>query len=109
MEQTLSKMERTLEEGKETYSEDLISLLENRLQICHNLLQDLRDYLKSLSPELEPTWEKLVSILRSTSAANTKSKESQAGSTANSSIDIVSLTHPRWKASRNSSMRLRPR
>lgn len=69
-------MEQTLQEGKETYSTHLMNLMQNRLQICHNHLQDLNDYLKSLSPDLEPTWEKLVSILRSTAAANTKTNVS---------------------------------
>ncbi|KAL9108675.1 MAG: hypothetical protein Q9227_006621 [Pyrenula ochraceoflavens] len=74
IEQTLKKMETTLEQGKETYSPALVNLLHNRLQICNNLLNDLREYIKTISPELSPTWEKLVSILRSTAAANTKSK-----------------------------------
>lgn len=74
MESTLARMEETLERAKEAYSPDLLKLLENRLLSCAQQLKDLRAYLSDLSPELTPTWEKLVSILRSTAAANTRSK-----------------------------------
>lgn len=69
-------MRETLQRGKETYSPHLLNLLENRLGTCRSILQDLQVSLADLSPELTPTHEKLVSILRSISAANTRSKVS---------------------------------
>jgi hypothetical protein len=70
----LARMEETLENGKDNYSPHLLTRLHYRMEICHKILQDLRDFLASLSPELVPTWEKLVSLLRSTAALNTRSK-----------------------------------
>ena len=67
-------MEETLEKGKETHSPDLLLRLHYRMEICHRILQDLRDFLANLSAEVEPIWEKLVSLLRSTAALNTRSK-----------------------------------
>jgi hypothetical protein len=70
-------MEETLEKGKETYSPHLLLRLHYRMEICHRILQDLRDFLSTLSPEMVPIWEKLVSLLRSTAALNTRSKVGQ--------------------------------
>ena len=67
-------MQETVQRGKNTYSPHLLTLLENRLGTCRSILQELRVPLAGLSPELTPTHEKLVSILRSISAANTRSK-----------------------------------
>ena len=74
MGQTLDKMQETVERGKLTYSPHLVTLLEARMQTCKNQLQDLQEYLKMITPELAPTWEKLVSLLRSAAALNTRSK-----------------------------------
>lgn len=74
LQNTLDNMERSLESGKETYSPYLLDRIRYRLKICQGLLQGLRDFLKSLSPEMVGTWEKLVSILRSIAALNTRSK-----------------------------------
>lgn len=74
LQNTLDSMERTLDSGKETYSPYLLDRIRYRLKICQGLLQGLRDFLKTLSPEMLPTWEKLVSILRSIAALNTRSK-----------------------------------
>ncbi|KKY20080.1 hypothetical protein UCRPC4_g04269 [Phaeomoniella chlamydospora] len=74
IENTLEKMHDTLERGKETYSPHLLVLMENRIQVCKKIVQSLKDYLSSISPELMPKWEKLVSILRAAAAANTRSK-----------------------------------
>lgn len=63
-----------MESGKETYSPYLLDRIRYRLKICQGLLQGLRDFLKTLSPEMAPTWEKLVSVLRSIAALNTRSK-----------------------------------
>lgn len=74
MDNTLSRMADTLVRGKDSHSKDLLILLENRLQACQEQLKDLKAFIAPLSPELAPTWEKLVSILRSAAAANTRSK-----------------------------------
>ncbi len=67
-------MRETLEQGKETYSPHLLTLLKNRLDKCQVTLSDLRKPLAFLSPGLIPIHEKLVSILRSMAAANTRKK-----------------------------------
>jgi hypothetical protein len=74
LQHTLDSMERSLDSGKETYSPYLLDRIRYRLKICQGLLQGLRDFLKTLSPEMVPTWEKLVSLLRSIAALNTRSK-----------------------------------
>ena len=67
-------MHRTLRNGEGKYSPHLIVLLDNRLETIRLQLSDLKATLADLSPELTPTHEKLVSILRSISAANTRAK-----------------------------------
>lgn len=67
-------MRETLERGRETYSPALLTLLESRLEKCQLSLEKLQKGLAVLAPELVPTHETLVSILRSTSAVNTRSK-----------------------------------
>lgn len=67
-------MEETLTRGMETYSPDLLTLLKNRLDTCRNILAELEAFLADLSPELISVHERLVSILRSISAANTRQK-----------------------------------
>jgi len=74
LENSLAKMETTLERGKEVYSQDLLTRVQYRMEICQNHLQELRAFVSSLSPEMVPTWEKLVSILRALAALNTRSK-----------------------------------
>lgn len=71
---TLKNMRQTLDRGRNTYSPHLLKLLESRLVQCQNLLDKLHAELATLDPELAPTHETLVSILRSTSAANTRSQ-----------------------------------
>ncbi|KAL8874270.1 MAG: hypothetical protein Q9174_000390 [Haloplaca sp. 1 TL-2023] len=72
--QKLDSMQDTLERGEESHSPHLLKLLGNRLDTCRNQLADLKLPLADLSPELTPTYERLVSILRSISAANTRPK-----------------------------------
>ncbi|EEH37424.2 hypothetical protein PAAG_07842 [Paracoccidioides lutzii Pb01] len=71
---TLDTMQGNIDRGKDTYSTDLLKLLGVRLETCRKLLGELQQDLSFLSPELVPIHEVLVSILRSTSAANTRSK-----------------------------------
>jgi hypothetical protein len=67
-------MRETLERGHETHSPALLTLLESRLEKCQLHLKKLQERLTAMSPELASTHETLVSILRSTSAVNTRSK-----------------------------------
>ncbi|KAB8072026.1 hypothetical protein BDV29DRAFT_178212 [Aspergillus leporis] len=71
---TLEHMRENLERCRDAYSPALLTLLESRLDKCELLLEKLQSGLSQLSPELVPTHETLVSILRSTSAVNTRSK-----------------------------------
>ncbi|KAM5451648.1 hypothetical protein McanCB49686_005711 [Microsporum canis] len=71
---TLDSVESNISRGQNTYSPHLLKLLETRLESCRSQLAELQHELSLLSPELTPTHETLVSILRSTSAANTRSK-----------------------------------
>ncbi|KKK14814.1 hypothetical protein P175DRAFT_0541333 [Aspergillus ochraceoroseus IBT 24754] len=75
---TLVDMRVTLDRGRNTHSPALLTLLESRLDKCQLKLEKLQSYLTRLSPELASTHETLVSILRSTSAVNTRSKFSAA-------------------------------
>ncbi|KAH0156464.1 hypothetical protein KCU82_g10293, partial [Aureobasidium melanogenum] len=51
-----------------------MTLLEARIDVCYQTLKDLQASLSRLDPELMGYYEKLVSILRSLSACNTRSK-----------------------------------
>ncbi|KAI4268731.1 MAG: hypothetical protein LQ337_007689 [Flavoplaca oasis] len=70
----LDSMQETLKRGEESHSPHLLKLLRHRLDTCRQLLSDLQSSLADLSPELTPIYERLVSILRSISAANTRQK-----------------------------------
>lgn len=67
-------MRETLDRGRNTYSPALLTLLESRLEECQISLEKLQKGLATLAPGLAQTHETLVSILRSTSAVNTRSK-----------------------------------
>lgn len=71
---TLESTRETLERGRQTYSPALLTLLESRLEHCEQSLEKLQKGLAVLAPPLAQTHETLVSILRSTSAVNTRSK-----------------------------------
>lgn len=74
---TLLSMRETVERGKGAYALDLVLHLDSRLSSCERILKQLQDDLAVISPELVSTHETLVSILRSTAAANTRSKVCQ--------------------------------
>ncbi|KAJ5947106.1 hypothetical protein N7466_000121 [Penicillium verhagenii] len=71
---TLESTRETLDRGRNTYSPALLTLLESRLEQCQMSLDKLQKGLAILAPPLAQTHETLVSILRSTSAVNTRSK-----------------------------------
>ncbi|KAF2801111.1 hypothetical protein K505DRAFT_291227 [Melanomma pulvis-pyrius CBS 109.77] len=70
----LQDCRRYLERGKEAYSPHLLTLLSTRLDVCQKVLAELELNLSHLTPDLSPKYDKLVSILRSLSACNTRSK-----------------------------------
>jgi hypothetical protein len=72
----LEQWQTSIEKGKETHSPHLVTLLEARIHLCKNTLHELQESLSRLSPDMMSTYEKLVSILRSLSACNTRSKVS---------------------------------
>ncbi|RDW60866.1 hypothetical protein BP6252_12249 [Coleophoma cylindrospora] len=72
--QTIENLRRVVKDAKASYSPKLITLLSNRLDLCHISCQNLQSKLERLSPALRSIHEKLISILRSLSLANTKSK-----------------------------------
>jgi hypothetical protein len=73
-------MRDTLERGKEEHSPHMLLLLETKLEKCEVLNTGLKDELAKIAPSLHPTHEKLVSLLRSISACNTRSKVGTLGS-----------------------------
>jgi len=77
LETTLVHMEDSLEQGREKYSPYLLTRIQHRMEVCQGLLKELRDFLSTLSVEMTPIWEKLVSILRALAALNTRSKVRQ--------------------------------
>ncbi|MCJ1313329.1 hypothetical protein MMC25_007006 [Agyrium rufum] len=72
--ETVKQMRQNLDNGKEKHSPHLLKLLENRLETCLKLLQQLHTQVDQLHPDLVTTQEKMISILRSMAAANTRSK-----------------------------------
>lgn len=70
----LDRMQDTLRREDQSYSPHLLTLLENRISGCRKTLLELRSLLANLSPALAPIHERLVSILRSVAAANTRRK-----------------------------------
>lgn len=74
IEETLDHLQSHLDKGREQYSPYLLTRIQIRIEICRELLKELHDFLKTLSPEMIPTWEKLVSLLRALAALNTRSK-----------------------------------
>ena len=72
----LDKMEDTLNKGRDQYSPYLLTRIKYRLEVCQSLLEELRNFLSTLSPHMVPTWENLVSLLRSLAAVNIRSKVS---------------------------------
>ncbi|EAW08050.1 uncharacterized protein ACLA_027750 [Aspergillus clavatus NRRL 1] len=71
---TLAHMRETLERTHDAYSPALMTLLASRLEQNQMKLDKLQKGLGAMNPELSSIHETLVSILRSTSAVNTRSK-----------------------------------
>ncbi len=71
---TLEKLSDIVKNAHESYSPKLVTLLSNRLEVCKESCSRLQQRLQRLDPGLADIHEKLISILRCISLANTKSK-----------------------------------
>lgn len=69
---TLEKLQTVVENSDESHSQNLITLLTNRINLCKNSLSSLKIRLSYLDDELLTVHEKLISILRLLSSANTR-------------------------------------
>lgn len=74
--QTLDNLRKIVKNASANYSPKLITLLTNRLDVCQKSCSNLLQQLERLGPGLPGTHEKLISILRCISLANTKAKVS---------------------------------
>jgi len=71
---TLQNLSEIVSNSHGKHSPELVTLLSNRLEVCHELCSNLQQKLQRLDPGLADIHEKLISILRSISLANTKAK-----------------------------------
>ncbi|KAK4040304.1 hypothetical protein C8A01DRAFT_35727 [Parachaetomium inaequale] len=71
---TLSKLEGILANNESEHSPYLVELLANRETLCKSMLANLRKQLDQLDEPLQAIYERLISVMRSMSLANTKSK-----------------------------------
>jgi hypothetical protein len=71
---TIQNIRQIVRNADESYSPKLLNLISNRLDVCHSLLATLLERLGRLTDGLPEIHEKLISILRSISLANTRSK-----------------------------------
>lgn len=98
----------------------MLTLLENRVELCHSTLSRLQKRLQKLPGYLLEAHEKLISILRSISLANTKSKVSRFELCSKLQDKLTIISSPRqrsksygtksWKSARSTMVaRLRQR
>lgn len=85
--QHLEQWEASIERGRENHSAHLLTLLQARIDVCKHTLKDLQDSLSLLDPQTMGLYEKLVSILRSLSACNTRTKVKSCSPLTRSSPD----------------------
>ncbi|MCJ1329868.1 hypothetical protein MMC10_006549 [Thelotrema lepadinum] len=78
LDKKIESMRESLKRGKDAYSPHLITLLSNRLGVCQTTLNELIASIPRLCTALSPQYEKLVSILRSMAAANTRTNFPEA-------------------------------
>ncbi|KAK2729598.1 hypothetical protein CKAH01_02572 [Colletotrichum kahawae] len=71
---TVKKLAHNVKSTESDYSPYLITLLSKRLELCEKSLEHLQKRLDRLEDPLPKTYEKLISILRSMSLANTRTK-----------------------------------
>lgn len=71
---TLNRLRENVKNAESSYSPKLITLLKNRIELCQASLSNLQNRLDHLGEGLTAIHEKLISILRSLSLANTRTK-----------------------------------
>lgn len=71
---TLDRIREIVKNAEGDYSPKLIVLLRNRIEVCQTSLSNLQSRLNRLGEGLTVIHEKLISILRSISLANTRTK-----------------------------------
>lgn len=74
MSKTLEQLSKTVDGSDSRHSPYLVRLLSKRVGLCQSSLRNLQKQLEALDVSLLPVHEKLISILRSMSLANTKAK-----------------------------------
>ncbi|PNS19440.1 UPF0662 protein [Sphaceloma murrayae] len=74
IESHLQTWQASVERGQGDHSPHLMKLLQARINVCKHTLDDLKAPLSKLDPDKMEVYIKLVSILRSLSACNTRSK-----------------------------------
>jgi len=74
MSSTLATLDSVLKNADSKHSPYLVELLAKREERCMVSLETLRKQLEQLAEPLREVYEKLISILRSMSLANTKAK-----------------------------------
>ncbi|KXT04188.1 hypothetical protein AC578_92 [Pseudocercospora eumusae] len=72
--QNLDKWEHTIDRGRDEHSPHLLTLLEARIKVAKTKLRELQEPLVVLESGQMKIYETLVSILRSLSACNTRSR-----------------------------------
>jgi len=70
----LDKIQASVDQGKSRHNADILLLLQTRVDNCKTTLAELKQGLSTISSDLLPTYEKLVSILRSLSGLNVNRK-----------------------------------
>ena len=73
-ESTRRRLREILTQDNSTHSAKLLTLLSNRIEVCQSIITTLLTRLARLEGNLADTHEKLISILRSISQENTRSK-----------------------------------
>ncbi|TKX25392.1 hypothetical protein C1H76_2040 [Elsinoe australis] len=74
IESHLKTWQENIERGQGDHSPHLMKLLQARINVCKHTLDDLKQPLSKLDPNKMDIYIKLVSLLRSLSACNTRSK-----------------------------------
>lgn len=74
--QHIEQWQASVTQGEDAHSPHLLTLLNARIDVCRERLHELQTSLSKLDPEMMGTYEKLVSILRSLSYCNTRTKVS---------------------------------
>lgn len=74
VEHTLGNLREIVKKSEPTHSLKMLTLLSNRIEVCQGMVTTLQTRLARLGGDLPAIHEKLISILRSISLENTRSK-----------------------------------